>query len=279
MNDSPRARIPLGAIRAKDRWFTIALRLAALPVPLLLAAVIVHLVVQAGGPSRAPVPLADLLRGTLTLSLAATAAALPPALAGALASRRILSRRSREALCVALDGFSAMPMVALGFLFATRIGPLVGPLAGLPALHPAIAASAMACGLLPALWRRFLAAFDAVPGELQVGGLALGVAPRKVLLTVELPAAMPSLARSVAEGLARCAGESVIVLMVSGNAATSWGGGDGAAALAPALLAMTPESVPGSPGWAAAHRVALALVALCVGLHVAGRSFQRGRSR
>lgn len=275
MNDSPRTRHPLDAIRRRDRIFSGLLRFSALPVPVLLAVVLAHLAFEAMRTASSTTPIADLLRGTLLLSLAATATALFPALVGTLASRSILSRWWRDRLAVALAGLSATPMVALGFLFAERVAPALAPAAGLPVAHPVFAALAMGCGLMPALWHRFLAAFDDVPRELVLGGLALGARPRKVLLSVELPTALPRLARSVSEGLARCAGESVIVLMVSGNAATAWGGGDGAAALAPSLLTMLPEALPGSAAWAEAHRVALALVLLTVGLHVAGRSFQR----
>lgn len=277
MNDSPRVRAPLASIRRRDRIFSGLLRLSALPVPILLAVVLLHLAAEAARPASGTVPIAALLRGTLLLSLAATAAALLPALAGVLASRRILSRWWRERLAAALAGLSATPMVALGFLFAERVAPVIGPTIGLPAVHPVFAVLAMGCGLLPALWHRFLAAFDEVPRELVLGGLALGGSPRAVLLSIELPAALPRLARSIAEGLARCAGESMIVLMVSGNAATAWGGGDGAAALAPSLLTMLPEALPGTPAWADAHRIALVLVLLTVGLHLAGRSFQRRR--
>lgn len=279
MNESPRARIGLASIRARDRLLGFGLRLAALPVPVLLAVVLAHLLEESLPAASSSFSMWSLLRGTLSLSLFATALALPPALAGALASRRILSRRGRTRLSVALTGLSAMPMVALGFLFAETIGPSVGPLFGLSSVHPFFAASAMGAGLLPALWHRFLAAFDEVPRELAHGGHALGASPRAVLLSIELPFAMPALARSVAEGLARCAGESMVVLMVSGNAASfAWGGGDGAAALAPALLTLMPVAPPGSTAWAEAHRIASVLVLLCVGLHVAGRSFRRRRA-
>lgn len=275
MNDSPRARATLDGIRFRDRWFARLLRTSALPVPFLLGAVLLHLLAEAVSPATSTVPFLALLRGTATLSLAATALAVPAALLGVLASRRILSPRWRGRLAVLLNGLSAMPMVALGFVFAELAGPVLGLRLGLPAAHPSLAALAMGFGLLPALWHRFLAAFDEVPSELALGGYALGAAHRKVLLTLELPAASPHLARSTAEGLARCAGESMVVLMVSGNAATAWGGGDGAAALAPALLSMLHDAVPGSPAWAEAHRVALLVVVVCVGLHMVGRSFLR----
>lgn len=278
MNDSPRARIDLASIRTRDRILGFGLRLAALPVPVLLAIVLAHLLKESLPAASSTYSTWSLLRGTLSLSLVATALALPMALVGALASRRILSRSGRTRLSVALTGLSAMPMVALGFLFAEIIGPSIGPSFGFASVHPVFAASAMGTGLLPALWHRFLAAFDDVPRELAHGGHALGASPRNVLLSIELPFALPMLARSVAEGLARCAGESMVVLMVSGNAANlAWGGGDGAAALAPALLTMMPVAPPGSTAWAEAHRIASVLVLLCVGLHVAGRSFIRRR--
>ncbi len=279
MNDSPRSRIPLDGIRFRDCWFARALRATALPVPLLLGGVLLHLLLEASSEATSSVPILALLRGTATLSFAAVAVAVPAALVGVLASRRILSARLRGRLSVLLYGLSAMPMVALGFVFAETVGPAFGRCVDLATAQPALTALAMGFGLLPALWHRFLAAFDDVPAELVQGGYALGAPHRKVLLTVELPAASPLLGRSIAEGLARCAGESMVVLMVSGNAATAWGGGDGAAALAPALLSMLHETLPGSPAWAEAHRVALLLVVVCVGLHVAGRTLFRRRSR
>lgn len=278
MNDSPRSRIALDGIRSRDRWFARALRSTALPVPLLLGGVLLHLLLEAAAAATSSIPILALLRGTATLSLAAVAVAVPAAIVGVLASRRILSARWRGRLSVLLCGLSAMPMVALGFVFAEAVGPAIGRHVGLATAHPALTALAMGFGLLPALWHRFLAAFDEVPAELVQGGYALGAAHRKVLLSVELPAALPMLGRSTAEGLARCAGESMVVLMVSGNAATAWGGGDGAAALAPALLSMLHEALPGSPEWAEAHRVALLLVVVCVGLHMAGRTVFRRRN-
>lgn len=277
MNDSPRSRLALEGIRFRDRWFARLLRAMALPVPLLLGGVLLHLVVEASSDATSSVPILALLRGTATLALAATALAVPAALVGVLASRRILSPRWRGRLSAVLNGLSAMPMVALGFVFAEMLGPSIARLTGLTSAHPALAAIAMGFGLLPALWHRFLAAFDEVPEELVQGGYALGAAHRKVLLSVELPAALPLLGRSTAEGLARCAGESMVVLMVSGNTATAWGGGDGAAALAPALLSMLHDALPGSPEWAEAHRIALLLLVACVGLHMVGRSFLRRR--
>lgn len=275
MNGSPRSRLPLRGIRLRDVWFSRMLRLATIPMPLLLALVLAHLAKEAASPASSTVSIPALLEGTLVLATVSTCVALPLALAGTLAARRILSRRLRERLSVVLTGLSAMPMVALGFLFAERVGPAIAERFDTPSMHPGFAALAMGCGLLPALWHRFLGAFDEVPRDLAQGGIALGASHFRVLLGIELPAALPAIARSIAEGLARCAGESVVVLMVSGNTGTAWGGGDGAAALAPALLAMMPEALPGSPLWAEAHRVALALVVLCVGLHVAGRAFRR----
>lgn len=276
MNDSPRARERLDGIRRRDLAFRSALAVASLPVPLLLALVAFQLAVNAFGPADPAMPVLPLLRGTLAMALVATLLAAPVALAGALASRRALSDRSRGRLEVVLSGLSAMPMVALGFLFARIVGPALALHLGLPALGPGLASAALACGLLPVLWKRLSAALDDVPGDLSRGALALGARPLQVLLNIDLPAALPRILRAVAEGTARAAGESVVVLMVSGNARTIWGGVDGGATLGQSLLVLLPEAQPGTPPWVEVHRIALVLLVVCVGLHVLGGAARRG---
>jgi len=271
VNDSPRAREPLKGIRRTNWAFRKLLAISSLPVPALLGVVVGDLILESIGAGSSTVDWTSLLEGTISMASVATFFALPMALAGALASRRVLSTRVRAALDVLLSGLSAMPMITLGFLFAQILGPAIRFHTGMDALGPGLATAALICGLLPVLWKRLLAAFGDVPAELSQGALALGARPLRVLLTIDLGAAMPEIARSSAAGFSRAAGESVIVLLVSGNTHTIWGGVDGAASLGPALLTLMADAQPGTPLWVEIHRLAILLLMVCVGAHVVGR--------
>lgn len=273
MNDSPRAREPLDRIRRRDALYRRAVAIASLPVPLVLGLVVVHLAVGSWG-RGAGGSLAPLAWGTLSTALAATALAAPLALGAALATRQSLAPRSRRWLDAVLSGLSALPMVVLGFLFASQVGPALALAWGTPSLGPFLAGIALASGMLPVLWKRFQDALDDVPAELTLGAIALGARPGRVLLGFEIAAAHPALVRALASSFARACGESVVVLMVSGNFASGWGGQAGAASLGAALLVLAPEAAPGSAEWVDVHRIALALLALCVGVHALGRAVE-----
>ncbi len=270
MNDSPRTRENLDRIRRGDSLYRLAARFASLPVPVMLVLVVAHLVHGSWGTGTG-FGLASLVWGTLSIALAATALAAPAALGAALAARHSFAAGSRRWLDAILSGLSALPMVVLGFLFASQVGPAFALSWGTSSLGPILAGIAMAAGMLPVLWKRFQDALDEVPAELTHGAIALGARPGRVLLGFELAAAFPALLRALATAFARACGESVVVLMVSGNFASSWGGSAGAASLGASLLVLAPEAAPGSPEWVDVHRIALVLLALCVGAHALAR--------
>ena len=61
----------------------------------------------------------------------------------------------------------------------------------------------------------------AVPQSLRDAAIALGANPWQVSFTMVLPAAMPGIAAGIVLGFGRAIGETMIVLMASGNAAIS----------------------------------------------------------
>jgi ABC-type phosphate transport system permease subunit len=273
VNDSPRAREPLDKIRRRDALYRHAARLASLPVPAVLVLVVAHLAFGSWG-RGAESGMASMTWGTLSIALAATALAAPLALGAALAMRQSLAPRSRRWLDGVLSGLSALPMVVLGFLFASQVGPALALAWGTPSLGPVLTGIAVATGMLPVLWKPFQEALDEIPAELTQGAIALGARPGRVLLGFEIAAAYPALVRALATAFARACGESVVVLMVSGNFASGWGGQAGAASLGAALLVLAPEAAPGSAEWVDVHRIALVLLALCVGVHALGRALE-----
>ena len=60
---------------------------------------------------------------------------------------------------------------------------------------------------------------NSVPSSLRDAARALGANPWQVSFTMVLPAAMPGIAAGIVLGFGRAIGETMIVLMASGNAA------------------------------------------------------------
>jgi len=92
----------------------------------------------------------------------------------------------------------------------------------------------------------------AIPGGMREASLALGASPWQTAWHVTLPAAGAGVAAGILLGLARAVGETMIVLMASGNAAiTSGDVFDSVRTLSATIAAEMAEVVVGSPHYAA----------------------------
>lgn len=115
---------------------------------------------------------------------------------------------------------AAIPSVAIGFLGIVVIGPgiahLFGIQNGLNALNGSVLLSIMA---LPTIITIAEDAIQAVPKTYREGSYALGANKWTTLFKVTLPAALPGLIAAVMLGLGRAIGETMTVLMATGNAA------------------------------------------------------------
>ncbi len=126
----------------------------------------------------------------------------------------------RGALKVTFEGMAGMPSVVLGFAAVRWIVPTVKDLFHLPtgytALSAALALSVTAAPLVAALAEDALAA---VPSDLKEASLALGVGRWATSSHITLPLAAGGVMGAALIGLGRILGETMVVLMVSGNAA------------------------------------------------------------
>lgn len=77
----------------------------------------------------------------------------------------------------------------------------------------------LAVMILPTIIQVSATALDAVPKEYEDGSLALGATPEETWFRVSVPAARSGIAAAVVQGVGRTVGESMAVMMVSGNAA------------------------------------------------------------
>ena len=118
-----------------------------------------------------------------------------------------------------IEMLAAIPSVAIGFLGIVLLGPgiskLFGIQNGLNALNGSILLSIMA---LPTIITISEDAINAVPKSHREASLALGANKWETLFKVTIPAAFPGLIAAVMLGLGRALGETMTVLMATGNA-------------------------------------------------------------
>lgn len=119
-----------------------------------------------------------------------------------------------------IEMLAAIPSVAIGFLGIVLVGPAIarvfGIQNGLNALNGSILLAIMA---LPTIITISEDAISAVPKTYREASLALGANKWATLFQVTLPAALPGLIAAVMLGLGRALGETMTVLMATGNAA------------------------------------------------------------
>ncbi|MDN3656722.1 phosphate ABC transporter permease subunit PstC [Ferruginibacter paludis] len=119
-----------------------------------------------------------------------------------------------------IEMLAAIPSVAIGFLGIVLVGPgiakLFGIQNGLNALNGSILLAVMA---LPTIITISEDAINAVPKSYREASLALGADKWTTLFKVTIPAAYPGLIAAVMLGLGRALGETMTVLMATGNAA------------------------------------------------------------
>jgi ABC-type phosphate transport system permease subunit len=129
-------------------------------------------------------------------------------------------RRVREVVKPAVELLAGIPSVVLGFfalmVMATWFQDYLGLESRLSAL---VAGVALSFAIIPVIFTISEEAIGAVPRSYVEASLALGAAKWQTIVKVVLPAASPGIAAGVALGLGRAVGETMIVLMASGNAA------------------------------------------------------------
>jgi phosphate transport system permease protein len=118
-----------------------------------------------------------------------------------------------------IETLAAIPSVAIGFLGIVLVGPgiakLFGIQNGLNALNGSILLAVMS---LPTIVTISEDAINSLPQSYKEASLALGANKWATLFQVTLPAASPGLTAAVMLGLGRALGETMTVLMATGNA-------------------------------------------------------------
>jgi phosphate transport system permease protein len=129
------------------------------------------------------------------------------------------SKRLKNILKPVIEMLASVPSVAIGFLGIVVLGPgiarLTGQSNGLNALNGAILLSIMA---LPTIITVTEDALHGVPDTYREASYGVGASKWQTLLKVTIPAAAPGILAAVMLGVGRAIGETMTVLMATGNA-------------------------------------------------------------
>ncbi len=160
-----------------------------------------------------------LLGGSLIVTLGAALVAVPTGIGTAVFIAEIAPRWLREILKPLVELLGGLPSVVLGFLGILVVSPFLHRYANLPTGLTAFTGSLLLGAIaIPTIVSVAEDALDAVPRSYRDAAVALGATEWQTIWRVTLPAARSGVLTAVMLGIGRAIGETMAVMMVTGNA-------------------------------------------------------------
>lgn len=161
-----------------------------------------------------------LITGSLLVTFLAILIALPFGVLGAVYVSEMASSLERELFKPFIEVLAGIPSVVIGFFGLIILAPFIKGVfhlqSGLTALTGAILLALMS---IPTIISISEDAIRNVPSSYKEASLALGATKNQTIWRVTLPAALSGIVAAVMLGMGRVIGETMVVLMVTGNAA------------------------------------------------------------
>ncbi|OGS35809.1 MAG: phosphate ABC transporter permease subunit PstC [Elusimicrobia bacterium RIFOXYB2_FULL_49_7] len=162
----------------------------------------------------------SLLVGSFLITLGAAAIAVPLGIMCALYIAEVAPASVKDILKSCVELLAAIPSVVIGFIGMVTLVPFVRTLFDLPTGLTAFSGSLMLAFMaMPTIVSISEDAIRAVPWQYKEGALALGATKWQTMFRIVLPAAMPGIVAAVMLGIGRVIGETMAVMMITGNAA------------------------------------------------------------
>ena len=160
-----------------------------------------------------------LIYGTLLVTISATLIALPFGIGTAIYISEIAPRWIKEILKPIVEILAGIPSVVLGFIGILVIVPFFRKFLDLPTGLTAFT-GAVLLGLIaiPTIVSVAEDALNTVPPGYRQAGLALGATRWQTIWGVTVPSAKTGILTAVMLGIGRALGETMAVMMVTGNA-------------------------------------------------------------
>ena len=161
-----------------------------------------------------------LILGTLMVSIFAILFALPIGIATAIYMAEVADDRLRKILKPVIELLSGIPSVVYGFFGLIVIVPFIHDTFNLPVGETALAGSiVLAIMALPTIITVSEDAIRTTPRSMKEASLALGANRWQTIRKVIIPYSISGISAAAILGIGRAIGETMAVLMVTGNAA------------------------------------------------------------
>ncbi|MCM8765478.1 MAG: phosphate ABC transporter permease subunit PstC [Candidatus Omnitrophica bacterium] len=160
-----------------------------------------------------------LILGSLLITLGATLFSIPIGIGAAIYIAEVASPKLREVLKSLIEVLAAIPSIVLGFIGTVTLVPWIKNLFNLPTGLNALSGSILLAFMaMPTIISIAEDSFYAVPKSYREGATAMGATRWQTIYRVVLPAASSGVIASVMLGIGRVIGETMAVMMVTGNA-------------------------------------------------------------
>lgn len=204
---------------------------------IVFVALIFYFLMSEGLPATVEVPLKDLfgarwypiedyygllplIGGSLIVTIGASLIAMPIGIGTAVFIAEVAPRWVREILKPMVEILAGIPSVVLGFLGFLVLAPFLRVFLDLPTGLTALTGSILLAAIsIPTIVSVAEDALDSVPRSYRDASIALGVTEWQTIWNVTLPAARSGVLTAVMLGIGRAIGETMTVMMVTGNAA------------------------------------------------------------
>lgn len=161
-----------------------------------------------------------LIMGTLWVSFIAILIALPLGIATAIYMSEIANERIRKIMKPLIELLAGIPSVVYGFFGLVVIVPLIQTTFNLPVGETGLAGSiVLGIMALPTIITISEDAMRNTPRAMKEASLALGASKWQTIYKVVIPYSMSGISAATILGIGRAIGETMAVLMVTGNAA------------------------------------------------------------
>ncbi len=161
----------------------------------------------------------SMIVSTFLVTLGALVIAVPVGIGVASYLSDVAHWKVREIVKPIVEILAGIPSVVIGFLGIVLFGPAIAKITGqshgLNAINGSILLAVMA---LPTIISISEDSLNAVPRAYKEASLALGASRWQTLIRVKIPAALSGIIAAVMLGMGRAIGETMTVLMATGNA-------------------------------------------------------------
>jgi len=162
----------------------------------------------------------SLIAGSLIVTAGACVIAVPIGVMSALYISEIAPKGIRDVLKSLVELMAAVPSVVIGFVGMVTLVPLVRNIFDIPTGLTAFSGSIMLAFMaMPTIVTISEDAIRSVPWSYKEGALALGATKWQTIHRIVLRAAIPGIIAAIMLGIGRVVGETMAVMMITGNAA------------------------------------------------------------